>query len=225
MSEPPEGSSTAGLDAARRRLVESVSGTVAAIAFTLAAEVGERWLDDLKSAGYVGACEAALAYREDAKTSFEGFAWKRIAGAMIDFLRRERVKLPPALAAALDKAAAAFEAAADYVDEVRDKGEDSLDEETDGAGAVVAVGLLCMGAGARDPETVALQEEGRAHLRRALSLLSERDRTLLALRWFEGLTFKELAGHFGTHVDTARARHHAGMKKLGAILRPILLPP
>ncbi len=210
-------------DGRRRRLVESVSGTVAAIALSLAAEVGDRWLEDLEACGHLGAVEAARAYDFGLGTSFEGFAWPRLVGAMIDFLRRERVKLRPAISAALDKAAAALEVAAEYAIEVRDKGGDDADEEADGAAAVVGVGLLCMGAGTRDPETLLVREERRAHVRRAMSFLSERDRVLLTRRYFEGQTFKGIAQHFGIDPDYARERHRSAMRRLGAILRPILL--
>ncbi len=223
MSGGPSDNRPPALDRKRRQLVESVSGTVMAIALTLAAEVGDHWLPDLRSAGDLGACEAALSYRLGSPTPFEGFAWPRISGAMIDFLRRERLKLPPGLVAALEKAAAALEASADYVAELRDKGEDDIEEESAGVAAVVAVGLLCLGAGTPDPETHLLREERRAHLRRAMGLLSERDREIVTLRCFEGHTFKELAAHFGIHEDSARTRHKAAMKRLGAILRPFLL--
>jgi len=157
------------------------------------------------------------------ETSFEGFAWSRIAGAMVDFLRKQGVKLPAALAIALEKAAAAIEVAAEYAIEVRDKGGDELAEEAEGAAAVVGVGLLCMGAGTRDPETLLLREEGRAHVRRAISHLAERDRAIVTLRYFEGLKVKQIAERFRIHEDTARKRLKDAMRRLGALLRPFLV--
>jgi RNA polymerase sigma factor (sigma-70 family) len=225
MSGDQDGSRPTVLDAARQHEVEKITGTIASIAFTLADEVGEQWADDLLSAGYEGACQAALAYQLGSRTPFEGFAWRRIAGAMINFLRRQHGKLPPNRLAALEKAAAALDAAADYVAEVRDKGEDDAEEEAEGAAGAAAIGLLCKGTGTADPESLLLQEERCAHVRRAVSLLSERDRLLVTLRDFDGRTFKELAAHLGIHEDTARDRYHAAMRKLGAILRPILLGP
>jgi len=212
----------------RQRLVEIVSGTVAAIALALGLKIWGRgvekhWLEELRSSGYVGAAEAARAYNFDSETPFEGFAWPRIAGAMIDFLRKERVKLPPGLAAALEKAAAGIEVIAEYAIQVRDKGGDDLGEETEGAAAVVGVGLLCMGAGARDPLALLLREERRAQTRRAISHLAERDRAMVTLRHFEGMKIEEIAEHFRIHPETARKWLKDAMRRLGALLRPFFL--
>lgn len=44
--------------------------------------------DDLVSAGAVGLCEAAERYRKRAGSTFASFAWWRIKGAMVDWIRR-----------------------------------------------------------------------------------------------------------------------------------------
>lgn len=210
----------------RQSLVVKVSGTVAAIALTLASEIGdERWFEDLRSAGYIGASEAAQRYDFASDTPFEGFAWSRIAGAMIDFLRRERLRLPPSLAAQLDKASAAAELAAEYTAQVRDKGSDETEEEADGVAAVVGVGLLCMGSAPLDPEKHLLRKEQLTHLDRAIGLLSERDRAMVTLRYFDGLRMHAIAQHFGIHEDSARKRLKDAMRRLGARLRPVFLIP
>ena len=208
----------------RQLLVESVSGTVEVIAFTLAEKVGTEWLDDLRSCGNLGAVEAAQAYDfGPSAPPFEGFAWRRIAGAMIDMLRRERVRLPPKIAAGLEKAAAAVEAAFDYyAAELRETGADDIEEETDGAAAVVAVGLLCLGAGTRDPETNLLREETRLRVRQAVAHLPERDQVIVMRRYFEGQKLKEIAKHFGMDESTIGKWHRAAVKRLAALLRPLL---
>ena len=140
---------------------------------------------------------------------------------MIDMLHKERVRLRPETAAMLEQAAAAIDAGLDYAAHFHDRGTDELQEEVDGAAASVGIGLLCMGTAQRDPETVLLREERRALVRRALTYLAERDRTILHLRYFEGQMVKEIAEHFGVHEDTAGTWHKAAMKRLGALLRPI----
>jgi RNA polymerase sigma factor (sigma-70 family) len=223
MSEAPGGDAKRARD--RQLLVESVSGTVEVIALKLAEKVGAEWLDDLISCGNLGAVEAAQTYDfEPSSPAFEGFAWRRIFGAMIDMLRREHVRLPPKLVAALEKAAAAIEAALDYAAELRETGADDVEDEMDGAAVVVAVGLLCLGAGARDPETNLLREESRFRVRQAVAHLAEREQVIIMLRYFEGQKFKAIAEHVGVEPRTIRKRHRAAMKRLAAIFRPMLLP-
>jgi RNA polymerase sigma factor FliA len=223
MSEGPDHEAKRVRD--RQLLVKRVSGTVEVIALTLAKTVGSEWLDDLRACGNLGAVEAAQAYDfEPTSPAFEGFAWRRIAGAMIDMLRREHIRLSPKLGAALEKAAAAIEAALDYAAELRETGADDVEDEMDGAAVVVAVGLLCLGAGSRDPEARLLREETRLHVRQAVVHLAEREQVIITLRYFEGQMFKAIAEHVGVEPRTIRTRHRAAMKRLAAILRPMLLP-
>lgn len=223
MSDGPGGKAKRARD--RQLLVESISGTVEVIALTLAGKVGAEWLDELRSCGNLGAVEAAQSYDFDPSSPpFEGFAWRRIAGAMIDMLRRERIRLPPKLAAGLEKAAAAVEAALDYAAELRETGADDVEDETDGAAVVVAVGLLCLGAGTRDPESNLLREETRLRVRQAVAHLAEREQVIITLHYFEGRQFNAIAEHVGVEPRTIGKRHRAAMKRLAAILRPMLLP-
>jgi len=209
----------------RQLLVESVSGTVEVIAWTLAEKVGHDWFEELQACGSLGAVEAANVYDFNSKTPFEGFAWRRIAGAMIDRLRRERVRLPLRVAAGLEKAAAAIETALDYAAELRETGADDAEEESDGAATVVAVGLLCLGTGMRDPEALLLREESRLRVRKAVAHLAEREQVIIALRYFEGQKFKQIAAHVGVELRTIHQRHRAAMKRLAAILRPMFSAP
>lgn len=210
----------------RQRLVVLISGTVAAIALSLTSDLGDdRWFDDLCGAGHVGAVEAAQRYDLASETSFEGFAWPRISGAMIDLLRRERRRLSPKVAAAIDKAAAALEGAREYTTEVRDKDTDEVEEEACGAASGAGIALLCLGSRSQDPEEAAMQRERRGHLEGALSLLSERDRSMLMLRYLEGWGLEAVADHFGIHRKTALKRIKDALRRLGGRLRPIFLAP
>ncbi len=201
----------------RQRLVVLVSGTVAAIATNLCTKVGKRWFEDLRAAGYQGAVQAAMVYDFTSETNFEGFAWGRILGAMIDFLRKESKHLPAKLADVLGKVVATLESTSDYAAEVRDSGDDDVEEDTEGFTATTGVAFLCLGAPPSNPERALLREENIARMNQALSRLSERDGSLIRRHYFEGWTFKKIATHLGIHEATVRSRHKAAMRRFEAI--------
>jgi RNA polymerase sigma factor (sigma-70 family) len=209
----------------RRKLVEGVLGMVDAIALRLAKVVGIRWLEELRAAGHLGAAQAANAFDFEAGTPFDGFAWPRIFGAMVDFLRKERVRLPPEMQATIEKAAAVLGAAADYAAVVRDKGDDTTEEEASGMATAAGIGLLCLGGrmAVQDPERRLVAEEMKRLVHRGIAQLRERDRVIVNLRDFEGWKFRKIAEHFGIEEDAARKRYHDAVRRLGAVLRPILL--
>lgn len=198
---------------------------VEAIALKLAGLVGHRCLEELRAAGHLGAVQAAHAFDPEAGTPFEGYAWPRVFGAMIDLLRKERPRLPPETAATIEKAAAVLEVTADYAAVVRDKGDDTTEEEASGMATAAGIGLLCLGAGAetRDPERRMITEQTKRLVHRGIAQLRERDRTIVNLRDFEGWKFKQIAEHFGIEEEAARKRYHDAVRRLGAVLRPILL--
>jgi Sigma-70 region 2 len=136
----------------RQRLVEEAVPLVEKIARKVAAFAGARWLEDLRSEGRLGAVQAAAAYDLASDVPFAGFAWPRIFGAMIDYLRRQRPRLPASTAAALESAAASLGTAGGYASATGDKGEDLLEDEASGMAASEAVGLLGSGQPPLDPE-------------------------------------------------------------------------
>jgi RNA polymerase sigma factor FliA len=216
-----------GLSPERQKLAASATGYAEALAVTLSEDVGEEWLPDLRAAAWLGLCEAARTYDlgsapGDARprATFTTFAWSRITGAMIDMLRRERARLRPALALAIEKAAAAEAALRDYGDRLL-RGDDA-EGEMDGAAATTGVALLCMGGHASNPERELAREEAKNKVRQAISHLSERDRTIVQLHHFENQTFQEIGARSGVHEDTVRERHRHAMKRLGVLLRPVL---
>lgn len=209
--------------ARRNQLVESVLGLVKRIALRLARLVGFHWLDELVSAGHLGATQQASVFDFGSGTPFVGFAWPRIFGAMIDFLRKQHLKLPAQTILALEKAAAVLASSADYAALVRDKGEDTTEEETNGLATAGGIGRLWSGEPPPDPESQLLAAEARSHLLRGLTQLRERDRVVVELRDFEHWSFKKIAEHFGIEEEAARKRYHDAVRRLGAIVRPLLL--
>lgn len=207
----------------RNQLVESVLGLVERIALKLAMLVGLHWLEELRSAGHLGATQAASVFDFASSTPFEGFSWPRIFGAMIDFLRKQHGRLPPKTVLALEQAAAVLASSTDYAALVRDKGEDITEEETNGIAAAGGIGRLWSGEPPPDPESQLLAAEARSHVLRGLTQLRERDRVIVQLRDFEHWTFKKIAEHFGIEEEAARKRYHDAVRRLGAIVRPLLL--
>jgi RNA polymerase sigma factor for flagellar operon FliA len=206
-----------------RLLIESVSGTIEVIARKLASKVGHAWFEQLVQAGYVGAGEAARSYDRRRGTAFEGYAWPRIAGAMIDMLRKEGARLPPGERLALEHASAALGATSDFVAELQDKSPDDVDGEMEGAAGLAFADRRGQAEPSQDPEAALLEEEGRALVLRAVAYLPEREQELVNLHAFEGRTFEQMAERLGIDAQTLRKRHRTAMKRLGAILRPLLL--
>ncbi len=67
-------------------------------------------------------------------------------------------------------------------------------------------------------ENAGLNERGR-HVRAALDQLSEEQRKVLRLAFFEGLTQVEIAEKLAQPLGTIKARAHRGLVRLRAILR------
>lgn len=60
---------------------------------------------------------------------------------------------------------------------------------------------------------------GDAQLRRALDGLSENQRDVIVLHWFEGLSFKEVARVVGASESAVKVRAHRGYQKLREIVK------
>ena len=204
----------------RARLVESVAGVIEKMARTFASGVDGELLPDLRSAGQLGALEAAAKYDHRTETSFEAYAWPRIAGAMVDLLRKERPRLPPQLATKLDAAVAAVEATIAYAAELRYVDAEDLEGRAGGGATAGGAALLCMGAPPADPEATYAAKE---LVERAVRELPERDQTVVVHHLLEGRTFEAIAGLIGVHEKTVRERYHAAMRRLDAIVRRLWL--
>jgi len=69
-----------------------------------------------------------------------------------------------------------------------------------------------------DPEALTGRLEELAALERALRALGDRYESVLALRFFEGLTTREIAKVLGIRPGTVKWRAHVALRRLGAIL-------
>lgn len=65
-----------------------------------------------------------------------------------------------------------------------------------------------------------LEEESgeSSHIIRSLEMLSPEDQEVMRLRYFEGLSFKEIAGLLNKEENTIKVRHHRSLDKLRQIL-------
>ncbi len=59
----------------------------------------------------------------------------------------------------------------------------------------------------------------------ALASLKEREHTILTLRYFEGLSYEEIAAIVGKPVNTVRVNLHRGLKKMQILLKSEFLNP
>lgn len=172
--------------------------------------------EDLESYGVFGLLEAVEKYNPDLGASFKAYAYSRIRGAMIDEIRklnwiprtmwqkiqqlnttRERLQKETgenvtceALAAAMGITVAELHKLAGQAGLLSFS---SLDETVPVAeGEMIRWGDMIQDPESPDPLEVIEREEGRRLLVEAIEELPEKDRTVLALYYQEGLTLKEI---------------------------------
>lgn len=176
--------------------------------------------DDLLSYGLFGLLDALDRFDESRGVRFETYASARIRGAIIDGLRSEqwapaqyrkhrelerthgeletRLGRPPTDA----ELAAALNITAQEVDRRRHAAAAltviSLDEHLPGEDSpgVRLVDRL-VDTGSPDPETAAEASEARAELARAIETLADKERLVVTLYYYEGLTAREIASIMG----------------------------
>ena len=191
----------------RDRLILSYAPMVRYIASRKVRELpGHCDLDDLGSAGLVALMEAVERFDPAKGASFEQYAWTRVAGALVDELRRldwasrsvrragrriERAReafvlrhgVPPTelqLAHELGLSVAELRASVEEIDRADVR---SLNATTRGGddGAPVEVGETIAADVDHGPERTTLVSERNAAMRDAVARLSERERRVLAL--------------------------------------------
>ena len=72
------------------------------------------------------------------------------------------------------------------------------------------------------PEKVAAQAEQRERIRRALTALPPKARTIIMLSDVEGLSYREIADVLGCPIGTVMSRLHNARKRLKVLLGPML---
>lgn len=195
-------------------------------------------LADLESYGLFGLLEAVQRYDPGRGVKFETYAVTRIRGAIIDQLRVDT--WAPALrqkARQLDEAQATLQSelgreptgeelaarlGLSPPDLLRRQAEVSaalllsLDEPA-GAGEereAQSVGDRLVDLRSPDPEAAALHAERREILARAIERLTDRERLVISLLYYEGLSTKEIAGVLGLSVPRISQLHSKAILKL-----------
>jgi RNA polymerase sigma factor FliA len=224
---------------AREELVLAYASLVRYVAGRLAMGMPSHIeLDDLESYGLIGLLEAIDRFDPDRGVKFETYAMTRVRGAMIDRLRAET--WAPALkqkAKQLDEANSLLETRLGReptdeemashlgmtLPELRRRQTEvsaavilSLDETTgigdEGEGIVVADRLEDVNS--PDPEAEALFTERREILAQALEKLSEKERMVVTLFYYEGLTAKEIAHVMSLSVARISQLHSKAILRL-----------
>lgn len=209
---------------ARDRLVLSYSPMVRYIASRKVRELPAHCdLDDLASAGLVALMEAVDRFDPAKGASFEQYAWTRVAGALLDELRKQdwASRSVRREGRRIERARDSFfarngtmpteaELATELgttVDELRATVEDidrsdiaSLNAPTRGVddGTVAEIGdTLQAPQGEHEPETTILGADRNAAMRAAIARLSDRERHVLALVHVQELPGAEIGRMLG----------------------------
>lgn len=230
--ETRDGGAREELVIAYASLVRYVSGR---LAMGLPAHIE---MDDLESYGLIGLLEAIDRFDPARGVKFETYAVTRVRGAIIDRLRAET--WAPALrhkAKQLEEAATRLETKIGHVPTDEELADHmslsvadlhrrqsevaaavilSLDESTgssdDGEGAAMVDKLE--DPSSPDPEAEALFTERREVLAQALEKLSEKERLVITLFYYEGLTAKEIAQVMSLSVARISQLHAKAILRL-----------
>jgi RNA polymerase sigma factor FliA len=201
---------TSGDVSARDRLILSYAPLVKYIATrTVRRAPGHVSLEDLVSAGLLVLVQAVEGFDPDLGASFEQYAWTRVAGGMIDELRRldwaprrlrkrareieaarrqcsERLRRAPTneeLAEALGTDVEELMRVSSQVDRAEVASLHTMVGEGDEGAIELIETVGCDGA---SPEDAALAGERAVAIREALSRLSERERAIIQMVFVEG---------------------------------------
>lgn len=243
MSDEARGRETGGRPPDLDRMVRENLGLVYTMAGRLHRAAGpgpER--ADLVSAGVIGLIQAARAFEPQRGLAFSTIAMTRVRGAMLDEMRRwdqaprsvrrkERLmrSSEATLRAELEREPTTVEMAGHlgiqpeelqgWCDDVERVATDSLDDTVAG---VDAEGLKVRDRVADDraPDVVekVAREEVLAILKHKLAELPERERTVLALYYLEGLRLREIADVFDVTESRISQIRHAALRTLRSML-------
>jgi len=202
-------------------------------------------LDDLVSSGVVGLMDAIEKYDPKRDTKFETYAVSRIRGAIVDDLRsldwvprsvrRKARQIEDAysnLESELHRPASDEEISGCLnisVDELRTMTEEvasagllSLDDfvgNQDGEKTTRIIDLVCSKNG-DSPSTPIEIDEMREVLAKAILNLPEKERTVLALYYYEDMTLKEIGRTLGVSESRVSQIHTKAMLRLRGRLKP-----
>lgn len=208
-------------------------------------------MDDLISYGIFGLVDAIEKFDFARGVKFETYALPRVKGAIIDGLRatdwaprsvrhkaRELEQAVGALEARLGRAATDHEVCselglspADYhqlLVDVRAATLTSLDEfwvgDPDEEGNIPFLSMV-RDETSEDPETVVEQQELHSLLASSLMAIPERERLVLTLYYYEGLTLKEIGQVLGVTESRISQIHTQAILRLRSRIRPLVGAP
>lgn len=227
----------------RNRVVEQYAYLINKVAYKMIARLPANVeMDDLKSAGVIGLIDAAEKYDPEKSSNFKSYAEIRIRGSMVDELRSldwvpRSVRQKSAcidlanrqLTARLGRVASDVELAKELglsitdfrrmAEKARAVSVVSYEDLGGSAGEDRRNFLDCVAdPGAASPEETSQKSNRRALMLKAIQKLSERQRVVLSLYYFEDLNLKEI----GTILGVTESRISQIHSKAVAQLRPIL---
>lgn len=235
----------------RNSLVVAYKEIVTTVATRLPADVRANWnLDDLKSSGLLGLIEAIGRFEEDSLISlFPGYAQQRIRGAIYDELRRLDW-LPRTIRrrvityrVAIDNLSSELGRTPNRAEVMNSMGVDPSDEseleqqvqsaqlthfrqvedEDDWSAAYRSLNQLISDL-ADQPESRILAAERVATLRAAIAKLPERQRTVITLHFFGGLTQDQIGAILSVSNSRVSQIESSAIKTLRHLLRSELDP-
>jgi RNA polymerase sigma factor for flagellar operon FliA len=236
-----------GSAAARDKLIERYIYLVRYVAGKMAMSVPPSVeIDDLVSAGVVGLMDAVGKYDRNRDTKFETYAVARIRGAIVDDLRsldwvprsvRRKARMVEEAYSRLEnelgRAASDEEVSRklnmsvgefrSIVEEIVSAGLLSLDDfvgNQDGERTTRIIDLVCSKDDA-SPSAALEVEEMKTILAQSIMNLPEKERTVVALYYYEDMTLKEIGRTLGVSESRVSQVHTKAMLRLRGRLRSV----
>jgi len=180
-----------------------------------------RAIDDLVSIGFEALLAARSSFDESRGVPFEGFAYYRVHGAML----QDGVSIDGLSRRTLARVMRAGDAAAEALAEERAQRDDAgeVDQATLGFESLfgkLTGALVCarLAEEEKTPESQLIHELERARVRRAIASLGERERLLLLALYFEERVLDDIAPEIGLTKSGASRMHMRVLDQLRAAL-------
>jgi RNA polymerase sigma factor FliA len=179
-------------------------------------------VDDLVGPGHEGLVDAARRFDPERGSSFRNYAYYRVRGTMIDWVRDAAANDPVA------RARAAAHAAVDDLLQTLAGEHDLAAVSADGAAAMLASALQEAATAyalaeladetraqpREDPETATARRETGSVLERAVDALPERERGILRGVYFDGRTIEQSGAEMGLTKGWASRLHARALAML-----------
>ena len=211
-------------------LLNEHKSLIHAIARRVRSEVGTHIaVEDLEAFGIQGLLEAHSRFDPSRGARFATFAYYRVRGAMLDGVRK-MVDAPPKsmLRTKRQQAAddiaesAGIERAANTAGRGPEQSAEAIQRTL--TRLTTSFVASCVDASPEDapsPDGPLLRRERQVELRRALTLLPERERVILEGYYLEERPLDEVARSLGLSISWASRLHHKGLDRLRELLADI----